>query len=162
MLLCLLTSFSAHTRAEPSILVTNVNTLRFGTMAVITPGTLTIHPQTNVTSGTAWVVHPPSLANQVGAAEFTITCVSDQPITYTLELVSPASGNLLVSNDVSDFVVHSSLPGNPALSEERTVNQCLGYIEAVKVGATLTLSNPSPGTYQVPDNIALQASISNN
>jgi hypothetical protein len=145
--------------AGNTIAVMNTADLRFGTMVVINSGTLIVHPQTGMLGGTAWVVHPPSVFNQVGAAEFIVTCVSDAPITYTVEIINPNTGNLLRTSDITDYVTYSSLLGNPSLSKARSVNQCFGYSETIRVGATLTLNSSQPGSYNAPGNVILQANM---
>ena len=75
-----------------SVDVVRTADLRFGSMVVVSHGTQAINPQTGLTSGTAHVLRPSSLANSVGAAEFVVTCTSSSyPVVYTLAITSPST-----------------------------------------------------------------------
>lgn len=139
--------------------------LRFGSLLVVQSGTWVLNPQTGVLGGTAQVVQMTSSLGAVGAAEFVITCASPvYPLHYTLALTNASTTTLINNQDLSDFTSFSSLNGNPALSSVRTVNNCLGYSETVKVGATLTLNNnPTYGHFTEPAAVVLQATqVANN
>jgi len=159
LLVALLATVAGLAQAQ-TIAVTQTlgQNLRFGTMVVATGGTLLLNPHTGALSGTALVFRPPSFASSFGAAEFVVTCTSSSyPLRYTLAITSPSTDTLIATDDLSAFTAYSSLG---ALSNERTVNNCTGYTETVKVGATLTLgSSPTAATYTAVDSIALQATI---
>jgi hypothetical protein len=133
--------------------------LRFGPMVVISPGTLTIDPQTGARSGTAHVVTPASLGGGAGPAAFRVTCVGVGNLFYRVAFVSTptsitqASGAMPIGN----FVAF------PAASIERQVSSCLGYSEIVNVGATLTVGSAQPsGGYTSASDLTLEVRISAN
>lgn len=160
LLVALLAALAWPAQAQQTIAVaqTSGQSLRFGTMVVAVSGTLVLNPQTGALSGSATVLRPPSFASSPGAAEFVVTCTSSSyPIRYTLALTNTTANTLIATGDVTAFTAYSSLG---ALDNERTVNNCTGYSETVKVGATLTLgSSPTPGNYTAPDSITLLATI---
>ena len=133
--------------------------LRFGRMVVISPGTLTIDPQTGARSGTANVVTPASLSSSTGPAAFRVTCVGLGSLSYQVAVVSSptslhkASGAMPIGN----FTTF------PAASIERQVSSCLGYSEIVYVGATLTVgASQPPGGYTSATDVILEVRITAN
>ncbi len=144
-----------------TMLVTKVvgSDLRFGPMVVITPGTLTMNPQTGARSGTANVVTPASLGSSTGPAAFRVTCVGVGSLSYQVAVVSsPASLNTASGvMPIGNFITF------PAASIDRQITSCLTYSEIVTVGATLTVgSSQPPGGYASASDIALAVRITAN
>lgn len=131
--------------------------LRFGSMVVISGGSISMNPSTGVRSGTASVVTPTSLSSSEGPAEFKVTCNGSGSTRYTVALwTTPATIGTpsSITMDLTDFVT------SPAVSVERTVANCAAYEEIVKVGATLQVSaTQAPGSYTTATEIELNTSI---
>jgi hypothetical protein len=133
--------------------------LRFGRVVVISPGTLTLDPQTGARSGTANVVTPASFGSSTGPAAFRVTCVGAGNLSYQVAVVStPTSINAPSgAMPIGNFVTF------PAASIERQVTNCLTYAEIVTVGATLTVgTSQSPGNYAPAPDITLEVRITAN
>ncbi|MEY3871290.1 MAG: hypothetical protein RLZZ296_285 [Pseudomonadota bacterium] len=144
-----------------TMIVTKVvgSDLRFGPVVVITPGTLTLNPQTGARSGTAHVVTPGSLGSSAGPAAFRVTCVGVGSLSYQVAVVSsPAS-----LNTASGVMQIGNFTTFPAASIDRQVTSCLTYSEIVTVGATLTVgASQSPGSYSPASEMTLAVRITAN
>jgi hypothetical protein len=128
--------------------------LRFGSMVVVSGGSLTLNPSTGVRSGTANVVTLASLVSSVGPAEFKVTCSGSGSTRYMVALltthtkVETSSTNMALTNFVT----------SPEISKWRYVANCSTYEKRIKVGATLTVSgSQSPGNYTSATDIELTA-----
>ena len=133
--------------------------LRFGPMVVITPGTLTMNPQTGARSGTAQVVTPASLGSSTGPAAFRVTCVGLGSLSYQVAVVSSPSS----LNTPTGAMPIGNFATFPAASIERQVTNCQTYAEIVTVGATLTVgASQSPGSYSPAPDITLEVRITAN
>ena len=133
--------------------------LSFGRFVVISPGTLTIDPQTGARSGTANVVTPASLSSSTGPAAFRVACVGLGSLSYQVAVVS--SPNLL--NTASGAMPIGNFTTFPAASLERQVSSCQGYSEIVNVGATLTVGASQPaGGYTSVSDVVLEVRITAN
>lgn len=133
--------------------------LRFGPMVVISPGTLTMNPQTGARSGTASVVTPASLGASTGPAAFRVTCLGVGSLSYQVAFISTPSSINTPSGamPIGNFVTF------PATSVERQVTNCQTYSEIVTVGATLTVgASQSPGSYSPAPDITLEVRITAN
>ena len=133
--------------------------LRFGSMVVISPGTLTLDPQTGARSGTANVVTPGSFGRSTGPAAFRVTCVGAGNLSYKVAVVSAPTS----INSLSGAMPIGNFTTFPAASIERQVTNCLTYAETVTVGATLTVgASQSPGNYAPAPDITLEVRITDN
>ena len=142
-----------------TMVVAKESDLRFGSMIVISPGMLTLAPETGLRAGTASVVTPTSFNSSTGPAAFRVTCVGAGNLSYQVAVVSsPISLNTSASAmPIGNFLT------SPAASIERQVNNCLTYSEIVYVGATLTLgAYQSPGSYSQVSDITLEVRITAN
>jgi hypothetical protein len=131
--------------------------LRFGSMIVISGGTLTINPATGMRSGSAHVVTPASLASNQGPAEFRLTCQGRGSTRYTLALMTtPATvGTSSTTMALTGFVSY------PPISAERTIPNCETYEEIIKVGATLQVgASQASDSFAGGTEIELRATIS--
>lgn len=133
--------------------------LRFGRMVVISPGTLTMNPQTGARSGTANVVTPASFSSSSGPAAFRVTCVGVGSLSYQVAVVSTPTS----LNTPTGVMPIGNFTTFPAASIERQVTHCQTYAEIVTVGATLTVgASQSPGNYSPAPDITLEVRITAN
>ena len=170
-LACLLSGLVVTASADDSnnfrINISKERDLNFGSMVVISSGTVTIAANTGSLTGNANAIWPAALQNNtdIGPARFVLTCDKnlsgggdgdEGELEYSLRLENkPAdvrlTGGGSASMALSQFEMHSSLEkGSRNLSDDRKIDarKCSSYREIISVGATLQVGNsPSPGRY---------------
>lgn len=128
-------SFLNHAEALCVLNVTKVTDLRFGSMLVVSGGTLTVNPATGFRDGNARVVTPSQINNSVGPAQFRVTGQGIGLVKYSLSLASPIAINAGVNT-----MALSAFATSPKIDTERPSILCSSILETINVGATLQVS----------------------
>jgi hypothetical protein len=140
--------FLNHAEADCVLHVTKVTDLRFGSMVVVSGGTLTVNPATGFRSGSANVVTPSQINSNVGPAQFRVTGQGTGLVKYSLSLDSPSA-----INAGTKTMALSAFVTSPGIAAERASILCSAILETIHVGATLQVS-PSPTQTQTHGNYA--------
>lgn len=168
----LLCAIAVPANAEDfQINISKIQDLNFGSMLVVSSGTVSLDSRSGDINGSAHVVRPASLqGSTTGPAKFQLTCSQkssgngrgggrgggghgdnndDGELKYRLNLVDlpdeiEMSGRRSPSMDLDDFEMYSSLESRQKnLSKEREikVRNCRSYSETISVGAMLRVGN---------------------
>ena len=148
-------SFLNHAEALCVLNVTKVTDLRFGSMVVVSGGTLTVNPTTGFRSGSANVVTPTQINNNVGPAQFRVTGQGIGLVKYSLSLDSPSA-----INAGTKAMALSAFVTSPGIAAERARILCSAILETINVGATLQVtSSQTPGNYTSSEPIVLTSKL---
>ncbi len=182
-LVSLLSGLAMPASAEDfQIKIEKLEDLSFGSMLVVSTGTVTLDPQTGHISESPSVKHPQSLQKgmRTGPAKFELTCFRDKDdaqyrgkLKYklslnqksmTIDIAGKGKGKGKADISLSDFQMYSSLNSSSSqLSSGREIDvgRCEGnqYRETIYVGATLKVdANQQPGHYS-NDDLRLEVSF---
>jgi hypothetical protein len=188
-LVSLLSGLAMPASAEDyQIKITKMRDLNFGSMLVISSGTVILDPKTGHFSGEASVIRPASLqknTDATGPAKFLLTCSKkghgqgkgkgkgqgqgnhDGELEYSLKLDDKPddvslSGRNSSRMELRNYQMYSSLGlSTEKIEDDRKikVRECSAYRETIYVGATLRVGNSQQPGHYTNDDLRLEVSF---